>query len=270
MKLDDIVNNIRDTIGEIGPLKKNETRYEKGKFLWVKALILTILAAFAFEIIINLTSSWFLQSKSAFYYHPNTYHQVWGIATLVGIAVIVRRIGLNIKDFLIIGGGTIVVVSIFVIVIYFILPSKYFPIISFPEPNYIGIASRFTTETHPKGVVGEDEDFNYPLELHSLYPATGCPSLEREVRVLEMSNGYIKTEKFLTWQAGLAYGYTPDPRCIREYIESSSLSQQASYFLTIGPFLLVELFIRSLSGYLIPMVFIQAIWYFYRNEYIWF
>lgn len=221
------------------------------KLLLIKAFIFTILTAFCVEIIYNLFL-WITTNQNVLYSSYYIYHQLWEIIALVGIIIIVCRLGCDPINFLASLVMTIVCSTIFVIVFFSVISPKYFPNISLLKTNYIGV---------------------YDSVVAFLYPVADCPYFTKKNVDLQISKGLIRTQNFFSWKTGLAFGFIPDNRCIQEfkgYDETLILSKYVSNFLTIGPVFLFELFIKSLTSVsLATMIFIQIVWYVFHKEYMW-
>ncbi|MDD4052014.1 MAG: hypothetical protein PHR28_08975 [candidate division Zixibacteria bacterium] len=183
---------------------------------WCRSIFVTILAGAAAEIVFVLYGTiWGGRESSQFV--PWTFHTVWEIAALVGFAYTVKRCTVNLSAYIVYLLLGVILASI----AWMCIPNS----VKTLDPNYYGVESRISMETHEEGRDEERVEYDYPLTCGLLY-RRGDPNLKRAIDEAMSCNEYVSTEGFLFWQTGLARGFSPigisGYNGVMEYIIESS------------------------------------------------
>lgn len=234
---------------------------ERGKIVYFKSLILSILAAFIFQIFGSLREILF-DSKS--FMAPWTFASIWGIFAFIFVLWIVSKLEVSVQTFLL---------ASFISPIFSVIPALVLWIIFSPPPlsnyiaNYYGVESRFTLDKHETGYANEGQDYDYPLVKGFLYRKGDIENLKAEYYDKKKANQYVSLRGFYAWETGLAYGFMPS-RTIKEFKGADTLGDRLLLIITVGPVFLLELFIYSIffsPVYLLAQILI----YFKYKTHMW-
>lgn len=223
---------------------------------WARAGLLTALLSILVEIGLYIYSN--IRSET-YYPLPYTFHTIWEIAAL-GLALwAMSRLGVSIGTSL---SAALVAILILGLSSIFI-PDGIIPI----QARYWGVESRLTLDTYTSGRFDESVDYDYPLETGTLHSAD-CPLLLREVEIARGQNEYVNLRGFLSWQAGLASKFNPDPFCIPQYTDILTLKEHIGLFFETGPLILLELSVRVILDFILLML-AQIVYFLFSRQFVW-
>ena len=224
---------------------------------WLRSLFVTLLGAAAIEIFLifyeNLSGN-----KDVSKFVPWTFHTLWEIAALAGIAYAVKKCDIKLETYFV----SLMFGALLVGIIWIFIPDN----LKILEANYYGVESRISMETHEEGRYDERVEYNFPLTPGFLYKK-GDPELKRVFYKAKSYNEYVGTKGFLFWQTGLAYGFNPSG--IDGYNGSNGFLNRIELFFTVGPMVVAESFIKGMATNFIILMLAQIIWFLIRKEQVW-
>jgi len=224
---------------------------------WLRSFIVTMLGAAAIEIFYTLFRTLFHNEGTSILI-PWTFHTLWEIAALAGIAYVVKKCGIRLETYF-----SVLMLGTFLIgIIWIFIPDS----LKILEANYYGVESRISRETHGEGMYEDSVEYNFPLSLGFLYRKDD-PELKSAFYEAKNQNEYIGTKGFLFWQTGLAYGFNPIR--IGGYNGGHGFFNRIELFFTVGPMVIVESFIKGFASNFIILLIGQIIWLLIRKEQIW-
>lgn len=233
------------------PSMGGEKRKASSPDLWLKSLVLTLLTSFSIEIAIFLFND-LGKHREYFLDRPHTFHTVWELAALAAVLRIVYSLKVKTGDFLLVLFiGTVISSRLWLFV-----PDSW----NIPEPRYYGVEYRPAMASQRVSDLALDFGFVYHKESAELKEAlVGSGDLER----------YAVLRNFLTWRAGLAYGFLPDPLSIPQFNGFEGWGNVLNLYLTVGPFVLLESLARGLNRTFPVLLLAQLIFFSIRREHFW-
>lgn len=246
--------------GNDGAPETDEPTDDRPRRGWVSALALTALTAMAIEIVSSLVGQLPLDGRGNGA-APFVGTSLWEIAALVVVLRYMRRLGLPV-------GGPMTAVLCGGVAVWlagFARPAA----LHFVEPSYYGINHRMSLKQD------EDGDGNirpvYPLERDVLHTAE-CRFRLVDKADLARENEAVGEMGFLTWQKGMARGYSLDPRCVSLPPTVSwkpSAWERIVLFATVGPVTLVEHAVWALHDSVPVLLVFQLLLFAVRRRHVW-
>ncbi len=228
-------------------------------FVWGKTIVLTLLASFSMEVVLMLYGTiWGNRNPSGLV--PWTFHTLWEIAALAGVAWVVYQLKVQVGNFF----AALFVGFIISVIAWIFIPDS----LKILEANYYGVESRITIDMHEEGRYDERTEYDFPLDLGFMYHRDS-PELKQEFKDKRKWNEHVNVQGFLTWQTGLAYGFIPDPVSIPQYNGCDDFRERLSLIMTIGPVVLSEMFIRGVTRHFIILLIAQIVFVLVRKEHVW-
>lgn len=191
---------------------------------------------------------------------PWTFHTLWEIAALAGVAWVVYQLKVQVGNFF----AALFVGFIISAVAWIFIPDS----MKILEANYYGVESRITMEMHEEGRYDERTEYDFPLDLGFMYHRDS-PELKQEFKDKREWNEYVNVQGFLTWQTGFAYGFIPDPVSIPQYNGGDNFRERLSLIMTVGPVVLSEMFIRGFTRHFIILLIAQVVFVLLKKEHVW-
>lgn len=188
---------------------------------------------------------------------PNTFYWVWLMIPVILMFLLFKKYKIKFDVFLISFFSLITVV----VIIWWFIPSSLKL-----EPNYYGVESRVSLDSHESGRYDEKIEFDYSLKTGFLYNKYD-QELIKELEDARTYNDYVGTVEFLFWQSGLACGFIPFG--IREYNGGIGFYKRVELYFTIGPVVLLEILIKALYYNFMIVFLIQFLWFVSKKEHIW-
>lgn len=187
-----------------------------------------------------------------------TFHRIWLIAAGIGVVYSVRRLGIDAGVFLVVTliGGSAVSMPLLLI------PGSWRPLPSY----YQGVESRLTDETYETGI-DERLEYVHSLDSGSLH-ANSCPYLRRDLPQAALSNEHVGLRGFMTWQRGVAEGFSPHS-CITSYRYPKDFTGWLAIIFSIGPLTILEAGVTGLLTTFPLMLLGQYIWRRYSGQDVW-
>lgn len=224
---------------------------------WLRSVFATLLGAAAIEIF-DILYGTLAGNKDVSEFVPWTFHTLWEIAALAGIAYAVKKCNIPLETYF----PGLVFGALLVGIIWIFVPDN----LKVLEANYYGVQSRMSMETHEEGIYYERVEYDFPLSTGLLFRKDD-PELKRKFYEARNYNEYIGTKGFLFWQTGLAYGFNPIG--IDEYNGGHGFLNRIELFFTVGPMVILESFIRGLATNFLLLMLAQIFWFLIRKEQVW-
>lgn len=235
---------------------------KQGWRVWTKILLLTALGAFIIETFLFLRGNIF-GHKESISEVPWTFHTLWEIAALLLAVYLAYLFTEHIVPFL---GYLFIgfVLGALCSLLWLVVPPSW----NLFRPNYYGVQVRHTLDRHEeeRGEFSSELVYDYPLWLMNLYPKEDSWCIEGSIEDWRRDgNEYAGAKGFLTWQAGLAYGFEPSSTFVPQF-KTEGLANRLALVMTVGPVTLLELLIRGLYQYFLPLLIPQLMWYWMRRQ----
>lgn len=222
--------------------------------LWPRMIALSLLASVAIRVALLLIFS--LSGRQAV---PWSFSSLWAVGFLALAVVAAKYLGSTFENFvgcMFWGGFGSLIVGIF-------LPESFVVF----RPRYFGIESRVSLETHEMGAETERREYDSPLSKGFLYRRND-PGLMEEAFGRARDCEYVGGRGFLFWQTGFAAGY--DPAFLDDFPGGRRFPFRIELFFTVGPLMLVEAFLVSLTrDFPLVMLFVAVSWIRYKEN-LWF
>jgi len=122
-------------------------------------------------------------------------------------------------------------------------------------------------DTHEAGRFGETMEYDTPLERGLLHRAN-CPLLKQDFYELKAQNDYVNVRGFLTWQAGVAQGFSLwCPECFPT--DYDGFAGWLRLFFQVGPMDVLESTVMPLVLWFPLLIILQLVYYVYKKESVW-
>jgi hypothetical protein len=224
---------------------------------WVKATVLTVLASFGIELWLMLYGS-LSCDRRPYDFVPWTFTSVWALLASGGILWLVHQLKVHVGTFIAAVFLGLIPSVVILVILKLCLPDNFTVL----KPAYLGVESRRTMESTEGGHMFDR------LEVGFLYRSDD-PQLLRDYEDAWRGNAFVNCRGFLTWQAGLAQGFMPDPLSVPQYPGTRRLSDRFFLALTVGPVMLAELFINGLVHFFLVLLALQIVWFLVRKQHMW-
>ena len=224
---------------------------------WLRSIFVTLLGAGAIEIFLILYGTLFgniVVSELV----PWTFHTLWELAAIAGIAYAVHKCGINPVIYF----PGLIIGSLLVGIVWIFIPNS----LKILDANYYGVQSRITMETNEEERYDGRVEYNFPLSLGLLYK-TDDPELNRTINKAKSYNEHVSAKGFLFWQTGLALGFNPIG--IDKYNGGYGFLNRVELFFTVGPMVIVESFIVGLVTNFVILMLAQIILFLIRKKQVW-
>lgn len=241
-------------MSEYLPIDQQEA---KTRSPWVRVIFLTALLACVIEASLSVLGGIASQAESL-PLHPKTLHTVWIVALVAVSFWLASKVGSPPGEFapaamlgLVIGG-----------IAMLFMPDGWTRI----DARYWGVESRLTSSSHEVGRYDEGSAYDCPLKLGYLHKP-GCPVLKQDVAEEKALNEVVNTKGFLTWQSGVAQGYTACYECLP--LRYDGFLGWLKLFLIVGPSLLVESMFMGMLRFFPVLLLAQVVFFVGKREFVW-
>ncbi len=222
---------------------------------WKNSILATLLISFTSEILFFWIRSLWTEKST---YSEWTLHWIWELIAIIIIIIRLKKLDIEIRKL----PGFFIIAILIMIFTWGLLTNSLNPI----KNNYSGILYRYNFET---AITGRDDHvvYNHDLECGFLYKKND-PFLSQDIEETIAQNQYSNSEHFIFWQTGIAYGFgnigTP-----KFYESNNRLFFQLKLIFTVGPFVILECFIKGFFRLFFIILIINIVWILLRNEHLW-